>query len=256
MLTERIEELKSRVEEVLGFEIFSKDHFPIVETVPTKEEELQFFLASRIDHVLLKPFATQKNLEEVCLEARKWEFFEIIVNPYYVALCSKLLEGSKVLTGVAIGFPLGQNKPEIKAREARLAFQEGAREADMVINIAALKNRDWKLVYADIKGVVEEMAPGMVKVVLENGYLTEEEKIVGCLIAQAAGAHFVKTATGFGPSGATVEDVVLMRKVVGKSMGVKAAGGIHSRGIALQMIAAGANRLGTSNGVEIIRSGL
>ncbi|MGQ9472642.1 MAG: deoxyribose-phosphate aldolase [Candidatus Caldatribacteriaceae bacterium] len=256
MLKEKIGELKSRVEEILGFEIFSKDRFPVIETIPTKEEELQSFLASHIDHVLLKPSATQKDLEEVCREARQWKFFEVIVNPYYVALFNKFLEGSRILTGVAIGFPLGQNKPEIKAREARLAFQEGAKEADMVINIAALKNRDWKLVYADIKGVVEEMAPGMVKVVLENGYLTEEEKIVGCLIAQAAGAHFVKTATGFGPSGATVEDVVLMRKVVGRSMGVKAAGGIHSREIALQMIAAGANRLGTSSGVEILKGGL
>jgi deoxyribose-phosphate aldolase len=123
----------------------------------------------------------------------------------------------------------------------------------MVVNIGALKDRDWKLVYADIKGVVEEMSPAPVKVVLETGYLTEEEKIVGCLIAQAAGAHFVKTATGFGPSGATVEDVALLREVVGSSLGVKAAGGIHSREVALRMITAGANRLGTSNGVVIVR---
>jgi deoxyribose-phosphate aldolase len=123
----------------------------------------------------------------------------------------------------------------------------------MVVNIGALKDRDWKLVYADIKGVVEEMSPAPVKVVLETGYLTEEEKIVGCLIAQAAGAHFVKTATGFGPSGATVEDVALLREVVGSSLGVKAAGGIHSREVALRMITAGANRLGTSNGVAIVR---
>jgi deoxyribose-phosphate aldolase len=123
----------------------------------------------------------------------------------------------------------------------------------MVVNIGALKDRDWKLVYADIKGVVEEMSPAPVKVVLETGYLTEEEKIVGCLIAQAAGAHFVKTATGFGPSGATVEDVALLREVVGSSRGVNAAGGIHSREVALRMITAGANRLGTSNGVAIVR---
>ncbi|HPZ40622.1 MAG TPA: deoxyribose-phosphate aldolase, partial [Candidatus Atribacteria bacterium] len=151
------------------------------------------------------------------------------------------------------GFPLGQNKPEIKAREARLAFQEGAREVDMVINLGALKNGDWKLVYQDIRGVVEEVSPGIVKVILENCYLSPEEKVVGCLIAQAAGAHFVKTSTGFGSGGATVEDVELMRQVVGESMGIKAAGGIRSREVALQMIKAGANRLGTSSGVKIMK---
>jgi deoxyribose-phosphate aldolase len=250
---EKILELRPQVEEVLGMELKKRERFTPFETIPTREEELRTFLASRIDHVLLKPFAQRKDLEMVCQEARTWKFCSVIVNPYYVALCNKLLEGSGVLTGVAIGFPLGQTKPEVKAREARLAFQEGAREADMVVNIGALKDRDWKLVYADIKGVVEEMSPAPVKVVLETGYLTEEEKIVGCLIAQAAGAHFVKTATGFGPSGATVEDVALLREVVGSSLGVKAAGGIHSREVALRMITAGANRLGTSNGVAIVR---
>ncbi|NSW75368.1 MAG: deoxyribose-phosphate aldolase [Candidatus Atribacteria bacterium] len=253
MRAEKILTLKSRVEEALGMEIKKRERFPALETIPVHEEELRTFLASRIDHVLLKPAARRQDLEEVCREAREWKFFSVIVNPYYVALCNKLLEGSGVLTGVAIGFPLGQNKPEVKAREARFAFQEGAREADMVLNVAALKNGDWKLVYSDIRGVVEEMSPCVVKVVLENCYLTEEEKIVGCLIAQAAGAHFVKTSTGFGPSGATVEDVALMREVVGSSLGVKAAGGIGSREVALRMIASGANRLGTSQGVAIVR---
>lgn len=255
MHSEKILVLKSRVEEALGMEIKKRERFPALETIPVHEEELRAFLASRIDHVLLKPAARRQDLEEVCREAREWKFFSVIVNPYYVALCNKLLEGSGVLTGVAIGFPLGQNKPEVKAREARFAFQEGAREADMVLNVAALKNGDWKLVYSDIRGVVEEMSPCVVKVVLENCYLAEEEKIVGCLIAQAAGAHFVKTSTGFGPSGATVEDVALMREVVGSSLGVKAAGGIGSREVALRMIAAGANRLGTSQGVAIVRGG-
>ncbi|MEN3186105.1 MAG: deoxyribose-phosphate aldolase [Atribacterota bacterium] len=253
MRMEKILLLKSRLEEVLGMEIRGRERFPILEAVPVDEGELRTFLASRIDHVLLKSSARRQDLEEVCREAREWKFFSVIVNPYYVTLCTKLLEGSGVLTGVAIGFPLGQNKPEVKAKEARFAFQEGAKEADMVLNVAALKNGDWRLVYSDIRGVVEEMSPCTVKVVLENCYLTEEEKIVGCLIAQAAGAHFVKTSTGFGPSGATVEDVALMREVVGSSLGVKAAGGISSRAMALQMIASGANRLGTSSGVAIVR---
>ncbi|MGB9553300.1 MAG: deoxyribose-phosphate aldolase, partial [bacterium] len=195
MPSEKIQELKSRIEEILGMEIKKRERFTPFEAIPSREEELRVFLASRIDHVLLKPFARRKDLEETCREAREWKFFSVIVNPYYVALCNKFLEGSGVLTGVAIGFPLGQTKPEVKAREARLAFQEGAREADMVVNIGALKDGDWKLVYTDIKGVVEEMSPMAVKVVLETCYLTEEEKIAGCLLAQAAGAHFVKTST-------------------------------------------------------------
>lgn len=253
MSVEKIHQLRSQVEETLGLTIKRRERFPIREAIPSREEALRTFLASRIDHVLLGPAAQRQELEEVCREAREWRFFSVIVNPYYVSLCSRLLEGSGVLTGVAVGFPLGQNKPEIKAREARFAFQEGAKEADMVVNLAALKNGDWKLVYTDIRGVVEEMSPCPVKVVLETGYLTEEEKIVGCLIAEAAGAHFVKTSTGFGPSGATVEDVALLREVVGSSLGVKAAGGIRNREIALLMIAAGANRLGTSRGVAIVR---
>lgn len=241
-----LERIRERVEEVLGVEIPVKERFPEKEEIPEGEENLRSFLARHTDITLLRPTATREEVRKLCEEAKKWGFFSVIVNPYYVALCSELLEGSGVLVGVAVGFPLGQNKPEIKAREARLAFQEGAREADMVVNLAALKNGDWRAVYQDIRDVVEEMSPCVVKVVLEAGYLTEEEKIVGCLIAQAARAHFVKTSTGFGPSGAKEEDVRLFRRVVGSSLGVKAAGGIKTRLQALALIAAGANRLGTS----------
>ncbi|MDI3543242.1 MAG: deoxyribose-phosphate aldolase [Candidatus Atribacteria bacterium] len=252
MQIEEIKEWKKKVEDHLEMEIKEKKEFP-PESIPQEEEELQRFLARHIDCTMLNPHATLKEVGDVCKEAKEWGFWEVIVNPFYVPTCVQFLGGTKIIVGVAVGFPLGQNKPEIKAREARLAFQEGAREADMVINLGALKNGDWKLVYQDIRGVVEEVFPRMVKVVLENCYLSMEEKVVGCLIAQAAGARFVKTSTGFGSGGATVEDVELMRQVVGESMGVKAAGGIRSREIALQMIKAGANRLGTSSGVRIMK---
>lgn len=243
---EGLEKLRERVEEVLGVEISARARFLEREEIPENEEDLRVFLAERTDLTLLRPTATREDIRNLCEDAKRWRCFSVIVNPYYVALCSELLEGSGVLVGVAVGFPLGQNKPEVKAREARLAFQEGAREADMVVNLAALKNGDWKVVYQDIRGVVEEMSPCTVKVVLETGYLTEEEKIIGCLIAQAARAHFVKTSTGFGPSGATEADVRLFRNVVGPSLGVKAAGGIKTRAQALALLRAGANRLGTS----------
>ena len=252
MRTEEIREWRKRVEDHLGMEIKEKKEFP-PESIPQEEEELRKFLARHIDSTLISPHATLKEIETLCREAKEWRFWSVVVNPFYVSRCVQLLGDVKIVVGVAVGFPLGQNKPEIKAREARLAFQEGAREADMVINLGALKNGDWKLVYQDIRGVVEEMSPGIVKVVLENCYLSPEEKVVGCFIAQATGAHFVKTSTGFGSGGATVEDVELMRQVVGESMGVKAAGGIHSRQIALQMIKAEANRLGTSSGVKIMK---
>lgn len=246
--------LREQVETILGIKIASWKRFPEREEIPEGEERLRSFLAQHTDLTLLRPTATKEEIQKLCEEARQYQFFSVIVNPYYVSWCSELLEGSGVLVGVAVGFPLGQNKPEIKAREARLAFQEGAREADMVVNLAALKGGDWRTVYQDIRGVVEEMSPCTVKVVLETGYLTSEEKVVGCFIAQAARAHFVKTSTGFGPSGATVEDVRLLRQAVGSSLGVKAAGGIKTRAQALALLSAGANRLGTSS-VAILTGG-
>lgn len=252
MRIEEIEEWRKKVEDHLGVEIKEKREFP-PEDVPQEEEAVQQFLARHIDYTLLKPHTTLEEVEDLCQEAQEWNFWGVSVNPFYVSVCAHLLRGTKIVVVAVAGFPLGQNKPEIKAREARLAFQEGAREVDMVINLGALKNGDWKLVYQDIRGVVEEVPRGIVKVILENCYLSPEEKVVGCLIAQAAGAHFVKTSTGFGSGGATVEDVELMRRVVGESMGIKAAGGIRSREVALQMIKAGANRLGTSSGVKIMK---
>ncbi|MDK2897462.1 MAG: deoxyribose-phosphate aldolase [Candidatus Atribacteria bacterium] len=247
-----IEKWKQKVEDELGVEIKEKERFPLQEEIPAQEEKLVGFLAQCIDHTLLRAYATREEIEKLCQEAKEWNFRGVIVNPFYVSLCHRLLEGANPIVEVVVGFPLGQSKPEVKAREAREAFQDGAKEADMVINIGALKDSEWRLVYEDILGVVEEMFPGLVKVILENCYLTEEEKVVGCLISQAAGAQFVKTSTGFGIGGATGEDVKLMRQVVGGSMGIKAAGGIRSREDVLRMIQAGANRIGTSSGVSIV----
>lgn len=248
-----IVELRKRVEDILGVEIVPRERFS-EETIPEEEERLGPFLAQHIDLTLVGPTSTRKEVERVCREAREFGFFSVVVNPCYVALCSGLLEGSRVVVGTTVGFPFGQSKPEIKAREARLAFQEGAKEADMVINVGALKEGDLRLVYQDICGVVEEMSPGIVKVVLETSYLSEEEKVLGCLVAWAARAHFVKNSTGFGLSGATPQDIRLLRRVVGRSLGVKAAGGIKTREQAILMLRSGANRLGTSSGVAIVRN--
>lgn len=248
-----IVELRKRVEDILGVEIVPRERFS-EETIPEEEERLGPFLAQHIDLTLVGPTSTRKEVERVCREAREFGFFSVVVNPCYVALCSGLLEGSRVVVGATVDFPFGQSKPEIKAREARLAFQEGAKEADMVINVGAFKEGDLRLVYQDICGVVEEMSPGIVKVVLETSYLSEEEKVLGCLVAWAARAHFVKNSTGFGLSGATPQDIRLLRRVVGRSLGVKAAGGIKTREQAILMLRSGANRLGTSSGVAIVRN--
>jgi deoxyribose-phosphate aldolase len=248
-----IVELRKKVEDVLGVEIAPRERFT-EEVIPEKEEHLKLFLARHIDLTLVGPTSTRKDVERICREAREFGFFSVVVNPCYVALCSELLGGSGVVVGATVGFPFGQSKPEIKAREARLAFQEGAKEVDMVINIGALREGDLRFVYQDIRGVVEEMSPGVVKVVLETSYLSEEEKVLGCLVAWAARAHFVKNSTGFGLSGATPQDIQLLRRVVGRSLGVKAAGGIKNRDQAILMLKSGANRLGTSSGVAIVRN--
>lgn len=251
-----IEKWKHEVETRLGVKIEEKTSFPLREEIPEEEGKQVEFLARRIDHNLLRAHATRAEVEKLCREAEEWNFKEVIVNPFYVSLCHQLLQGAKPVVGVTIGFPLGQSKPRLKAEEAIEARRDGAEEADMVINIGALKDGEWQLVYEDILGVVEAMSPRIVKVILENCYLTEEEKVVGCLLSQAAGAQFVKTSTGFGSGGATVEDVKLMRQVVGASMGIKAAGGIRTREDVWQMIRAGANRIGTSSGVSILTAGV
>lgn len=209
-------------------------------------------LARYIDHTLLKPEVTRKELYTLAEEARRHQFASVCVNSANVRLMTQLLQGSGVPVCAVVGFPLGAMTPSAKAFETREAVRCGAREIDMVLNIGALKGGDHDLVFADIKGVVQAARPVPVKVILETSKLDEEEKVVACALSKAAGAAFVKTSTGFGGGGATTEDVTLMRRVVGRAMGVKASGGIRDQATAEAMIAAGANRLGASASVAIV----
>lgn len=205
-----------------------------------------------IDHTLLKPEATEAQVRELCAEAIEFGFASVCVNPWYVPLVAELLAGSPVRACTVIGFPLGANQSQTKAYEARLAAAQGATELDMVINVGALKSGKDDIVREDIRGVVEAGRPtAIIKVILETALLSEGEIAHACCIARDAGAVFVKTSTGFGPGGATVEDVALMRRTVGRAMGVKASGGIGTRQDAAAMIAAGATRIGASAGVRI-----
>ncbi|MCX6036767.1 MAG: deoxyribose-phosphate aldolase [Chloroflexi bacterium] len=208
-----------------------------------------------IDHTLLKPDATQEQIAQLCFEARKHGFASVCINPTWVALCAKLLEGSPVKVCTVIGFPLGATSPEVKAFETQVALDHGATEIDMVINVGALKARDLELVAKDIRGVVTAAHAGgaIVKVIIEAILLTDEEKTIACLLSKEAGADYVKTSTGFASGGATVHDVALMRRVVGPEMGVKAAGGVRTYEDAENMIKAGATRIGASAGVKIIQ---
>lgn len=206
-----------------------------------------------IDHTLLKPEANKAQIEKLCKEATEWKFASVCVNPTWVETCSKLLSNSSVKVCTVIGFPLGSTLPSVKAFETVEAIKYGANEIDMVVNIGALKEGNLKLVEDDIKAVVSSARGCIVKVILETCLLTDEEIVKACQIAEKAQAHFVKTSTGFSTSGATVKHVALMRKTVGDRMGVKASGGIRDRETALQMIDAGANRLGTSSGIQIIQ---
>lgn len=217
--------------------------------VPRDEE-----IARLIDHTLLKPDATPDEIAQLCFEARKYGFASVCVNPTHVRLSAQLLEGSGVKVCTVIGFPLGATPPEVKAFEALDAIENGATEIDMVANIGALKAGDLTLVAQDIRGVVNACHERgvLVKVILETSLLSDEEKVAGSLLAKEAGADYVKTSTGFGPGGATVEDVALMRRAVGPKMGVKAAGGIRSYAEAEELVEAGATRIGASAGVRIV----
>lgn len=210
-------------------------------------------LARMIDHTLLKPEATTKDILRICQEAKQFGFASVMVNPTHVAVAAEALNNSEVKVCTVVGFPLGASTTEVKVFEAQDALQNGANELDMVINVGALKSGDFDRVLRDIKGVVEAAKNRVIKVIIETCFLTEEEKIKACQLAKTTGAHFVKTSTGFGSGGATIEDVQLMRKVVGPKMGVKAAGGIRTYEEAIRMIRAGANRLGASAGVTIIK---
>jgi len=212
-------------------------------------------LASMIDHTLLKPDATPDQIAQLCFEARKYGFASVCVNPGWVELCAKLLEGSPVKVCTVIGFPLGATAPEVKVYETINAIEHGASEIDMVINIGALKARDLELVARDIRGVVlaAHERGAIVKVIIETSLLSDEDKVIACLVSKEAGADFVKTSTGFSGGGATVHDVELMRRVVGPTMGVKASGGVRTFEDAEAMIKAGATRIGASAGVKIIQ---
>jgi deoxyribose-phosphate aldolase len=209
-------------------------------------------LAKLIDHTLLKPEATREEVVKLCSEAKQHRFASVCVNTTWVPLCKALLGGTDVMVCAVVGFPLGAMAPTAKAYEAREAMRQGAREIDMVINIGALKSRDYETVFEDICRVVKAAAPAGVKVILETSALGPEEKIIGCTLAKLAGAAFVKTSTGFGKGGATVEDVALMRRIVGADVGVKASGGVRTAVDAVKMAQAGANRLGASASVAIV----
>jgi deoxyribose-phosphate aldolase len=213
-------------------------------------------IARYIDHTLLKPTATREQIVKVCEEARKYGFASVCVNSVWIGLAAKLLEGSRSMAICVVGFPLGAMATRSKSLETREAIADGADEIDMVINIGALKGGQHDLVFEDIKAVVRAAQGRPVKVILETTMLERDEKIVGCTLSKAAGAAFVKTSTGFGGGGATLDDVALMRAVVGPDIGVKASGGVRSVEDAQNFIAAGANRLGASASVAIVTGGV
>jgi deoxyribose-phosphate aldolase len=210
-------------------------------------------LAKYIDHTLLRQDASLDQIIAVCDEARKYGFASVCVNPNYIKAVSDCLKGSDVAPCTVVGFPLGATLGEVKAYEASAAVALGAKEVDMVVNLGAVKSGDWALAESDIKAVVLACrGKALLKVIIEACLLTDEEKVRICTIAKSAGADFVKTSTGFSTGGATVEDVRLMRSIVGPDMGVKAAGGIRDLATALAMIEAGATRLGASAGAKIL----
>ncbi len=244
-------------------ESFMSDIFFNPNTAPIAEVQTQIAtnpaaIAGLIDHTLLKATATQADVLGICAEAMKYNFASVCVNPVHVAVVAETLKETAVKTCAVVGFPLGATTTKDKAQEAKRALKNGAQEIDMVINIGALKAGYSDIVYEDIKAVVHtaHKRKAICKVIIETCYLTDEEKVTACEIALRAGADFVKTSTGFGGGGATVADVALMRKTVGDKAGVKASGGVRSLADAQAMVAAGANRIGASSGVQIMREAL
>ncbi|HKW87740.1 MAG TPA: deoxyribose-phosphate aldolase [Candidatus Acidoferrales bacterium] len=211
-------------------------------------------IARLIDHTLLKPDATRDQIRKLCEEAVQYRFASVCVNPWYVSLAAELLRGTPVKVCTVVGFPFGATLPQVKVYETVEVLKLGAQEVDMVINIGALKSKQDDVVESDIRGVVEACHRGdaICKVILEMALLTQDEKIRGCALSKNAGVDFVKTSTGFGPGGATAEDVALMRRVVGSKIGVKAAGGVRSLEDLQTVVAAGATRIGASAGVKIL----
>lgn len=209
-------------------------------------------LARMIDHTQLRPYATLEDMKTLCREAAEHRFATVSINPAWVSFCAKHLLEAQVGVDACIGFPLGATTANVKVEEAKEAVRNGANELDMVINIGALKSGYASFVEREIAAVVKSVRGIPVKVILENSYLKEEEKVAVCQMALRSGAAFVKTSTGYGQGGATVEDIQLMKQVVGNRLGIKAAGGIRTYGQAIRMIEAGATRIGTSAGIEII----
>jgi deoxyribose-phosphate aldolase len=242
--------LRQAVEERIKAVPFRPTGVPVIEARVSAAET-----AALIDHTALKADATQDHIAQLCQEARAYAFGAVCVNAVYVSLCRELLQGSAIKIAAVVGFPLGATLPEVKAYEAQRAIAGGASEIDMVLHVGALKDKRYDAVLQDIRTVVQAChAKGaLLKVIIEAALLTDEEKVAACYLAQEAGADFVKTSTGFGPGGATLEDVALMRRTIGPEMGLKAAGGIRSYADVLAMVAAGATRIGASAGVQIVQ---
>ena len=216
-----------------------------------KKREILQIVPSIIDHTLLKAFATNKDVEKTCKEALNFNFFSACVNSSNVKLVKNLVEGSKVKVSSTVGFPLGTISMEAKVFEAKCAIEDGADELDVVLNIGKIKDAEYSYVYDELKEVTSMNKDITVKVIIENCYLTDEEKVKASYIVKLSGAHFVKTSTGFGSSGAKVDDIRLMRSTIGQDMGIKAAGGIRSFDILFGMVKAGATRIGASSSVDI-----
>ncbi len=210
-------------------------------------------MAGYIDHTLLKPEATRDDITRLCHEAMENGFYAVCINPSYVELAVATLKGSGVKVSAVVGFPLGATTTAVKAFETVEAIENGAAEVDMVIHVGALKSGERQYVFNDIKAVVKAAKGKPVKVIIETGLLDDDEKVLACRLATEAGAAFVKTSTGFGPGGATVADVQLMRETVGPKLGVKASGGVRTPGTAREMVEAGATRIGTSSGLVIVK---
>ncbi|MBN9647220.1 MAG: deoxyribose-phosphate aldolase [Terrisporobacter othiniensis] len=209
-------------------------------------------IANMIDHTVLKAFSSKEDVIKVCKEAKEHGFFSVCINPTHIELAKQELEGSNVKVCTVIGFPLGANTSEVKAFETKDSIAKGAHEVDMVINIGALKDKNYDLVYKDIKAVVDAAnKEALVKVIIETCYLTDEEKKIACELSVKAGADYVKTSTGFGTGGSTPEDIKLMRDVVGPNVGVKASGGVRTTEDAIKVIDAGASRIGASASISI-----
>lgn len=213
-------------------------------------------ISNMIDHTILKAFATKEDVVKICNEAKENGFFSVCINPTQIEFVKNELKGSNVKVCTVIGFPLGANTSEVKAFETKDAIAKGADEVDMVINIGALKDKNYDLVFNDIKAVVDAAdKKALVKVIIETCYLTDEEKKIACELSKKAGTDYVKTSTGFGTGGSTPADIKLMRETVGPNLGVKASGGVRCTEDAIAVIEAGASRIGASASVEIINGG-